>query len=116
MTKLYVRAGGLMEDPEFHWEEMGEAEGTTLKEVCDNLAAKDPGFAAEYNPEYLTYWGWRLSLTKEDTPMESLHNHHINCEVCKKAATGRFAGATTEQINVLRCPEGRELAEKAFPP
>ena len=64
MTKLYVKCGGLMEDPDWHWEEIGEADGETLREVCDNLAAKDIGFASEYNSTYLTYWGWELSLTK----------------------------------------------------
>lgn len=65
MTKLYVKMGGLMEDPDWRWEEIGEADGQTLKEVCDNLASKDFRFTGEYNPQHLTFWGWKLSLSKD---------------------------------------------------
>lgn len=63
---LWVKAGGIMEDPEFHWDQIGKAEGSTLKEVCDNLAAKTPSFAQYYDPDTLTYWGWKLSLLENE--------------------------------------------------
>lgn len=62
MAIIMCRQGGLMEDPAFHWEQIGEAEGTTLREACDNLAKKDPEFAKYYNPETISYWGWKLAL------------------------------------------------------
>lgn len=65
MTALYCKMGGLMEDPGFHWEKIGEADGDTLKEVADTLALEDAEFARHYNQERLTYWGWRLSLNHE---------------------------------------------------
>ena len=48
---LFCEEGGIMEDPEFHWEVIGKAEGNTTKEVADNLAAKDKDFAKYYDPE-----------------------------------------------------------------
>lgn len=66
MPKIYVKVGGLMEDPIYHWELLGEADGNTLREACDNLAKKDWRFALEYDPKTLTYWAWELSLTKKD--------------------------------------------------
>lgn len=67
MRTLYVKQGGLMEDPEWHWEVAGEGEGETLKEVADDLARRDPGFRGLYDPEQLTMWGWRLALEPDGT-------------------------------------------------
>lgn len=36
------------------------ATGEDFPAACRNLAAKDPGFAAYFNAERLTYWGCRL--------------------------------------------------------
>lgn len=55
-----------MEDPIFHWEVVGEASGNTLKEVADNVSAKDPEFAKYYDPNTLTFWGWQLSLNPNE--------------------------------------------------
>ena len=62
MTILMCEEGGLMEDPNLHWEQIGEAEGSTTQEVADNLAKKDEGFAGNYDPESVTLWGWRLKI------------------------------------------------------
>lgn len=62
MPILLCQEGGLMEDPDFHWEEIGEAEGTTTKEVADNLAKKDKFFAQYYDSKNLTFWGWKLKI------------------------------------------------------
>ena len=62
MTTLFCLQGGLMEDPDFHWERIGIAAGSSTKEVADNLALKDPDFAKYYNPTSVTYWGWELSI------------------------------------------------------
>lgn len=62
---IYCLQGGLMEDPKWHWEKIGEANGDTLKECCDNLAKNDAEFAKYYNPNTLGYWGWELGF-KED--------------------------------------------------
>lgn len=73
MTVLYCRQGGLMGDPAFHWEKIGEADGSSLKEVADALALKDPEFARCYNPERITFWGWQLSIeppAPANTPKE----------------------------------------------
>ena len=48
--KLYCLQGGLMEDPNWRWEYIGEAEGETLMEVADNYALKNLEFAEYYNP------------------------------------------------------------------
>lgn len=58
--------GGLMEDPDFHWEIIGKAEGDTVKEVADNLTKKDINFAKYYNPKTVTYFGWRLKILSEE--------------------------------------------------
>jgi len=65
MTILMCEKGGLMEDPAFHWEKIGEAEGSTVKEVADNLAKKDKDFAKYYDPKTVTYWGWELKIILE---------------------------------------------------
>ena len=38
--------------------------------------------------------------------------HHFSCPICIKAARLRFAGGTTEQINLRRCELGKKLAEQ----
>lgn len=40
--------------------------------------------------------------------------HRLACVQCKKAGLGRFAGATTEQINGRRCEQGKSINAKAF--
>lgn len=68
--KIWVKQGGLMEDPDWHWEPVGEAEGNTLQEACNNLAAQNAGFAKYYNPETLSFWGWQLKLESDMTREE----------------------------------------------
>lgn len=46
--------------------------------------------------------------------LQALSIHNDSCLKCRKAIRGRFAGATTKQINNARCDEGRLMAEKAF--
>jgi hypothetical protein len=63
MKIVMCKQGGLMEDPEWHWEQIGEGEGETLEEVCDNIASKDPSFAAHYSKKHgISFWGWELAL------------------------------------------------------
>ena len=62
MTILICEEDGLMEDPNFHWEKIGEADGSTAKEVADNLAKKDEGFAGNYDPESVIFWRCRLKI------------------------------------------------------
>ncbi len=63
---VYIKCGGLMEDPMFHWEVLGEGEGDTLKEVMADILTREPSLASLYNEEYGTVWGWSLSLTRGD--------------------------------------------------
>lgn len=51
-----------MGDANFHWEPIGEANGETTKEVADSLAQKYKRFAKDYDPDTVTYWGWKLSI------------------------------------------------------
>lgn len=62
MTTLYCRQGGLIEDPDWHWEVIGKTEGFTTKEVADNLALLDTEFAKNYDPITVTFYGWKLSI------------------------------------------------------
>jgi hypothetical protein len=59
---LWCRQGGLMEDPGWHWEQMGEGRGNTVREVADDFAEHNPKFAEYYDREFLSYWGWTLAL------------------------------------------------------
>lgn len=49
----------------WHWEVVGYADGSTVKEVADNLAKESDVFAKLYDPEKLTFWGWELRLTPQ---------------------------------------------------
>lgn len=68
MAEVWCEMGGLMEDPEFHWEKIGEAPGNSEEEVYQNLAIQDPDFAEHYSPanpavgSCHSYWGWRLCI------------------------------------------------------
>jgi hypothetical protein len=42
MRTVYIKCGGLMEDPEWHWEVFGEGEGETLDEVMDDIIRHQP--------------------------------------------------------------------------
>ena len=59
---IYMRAGGLMEDPEFHWERHGFSAGLDAKEACMNLFKNDNLF----DHKTMTYWGWLLGYENED--------------------------------------------------
>jgi hypothetical protein len=39
---------------------LGTAEGTTFREACKALAARDPEFASYFNAERMSYWGCGL--------------------------------------------------------
>lgn len=62
MKTLYCKQGGMMEDPDWHWEVIGQAEGETLKEVADNYAKTDAEFKKFYEPQSITMYGWKLSI------------------------------------------------------
>ena len=59
---IYIRAGGLMEDPEFHWERHGVSAGETPVEACVNLFKGDKLFDAKT----MTVWGWQLGYENAD--------------------------------------------------
>jgi hypothetical protein len=50
---IYIKAGGLMEDPNFHWELHGSAAGMDEKDACRNLFKDDKLFDAKT----MTVWG-----------------------------------------------------------
>jgi hypothetical protein len=70
MKTLFCRKGGLMEDPEFHWESIGEGEGNTTREVADDLAKRDKAFARDYDPTGPSYWGWKLSINPNEVGID----------------------------------------------
>jgi len=59
---IYIKGGGLMEDPNFHWERHGSAPGVDEKDACLNLFKNDKLFDAET----MTYWGWQLGYENAD--------------------------------------------------
>lgn len=63
MRTIYIKCGGLMEDPDWHWEVFGEGNGNTLAEVMEDFLSRNEGYRSCYDPESCTYWGWQLSLT-----------------------------------------------------
>lgn len=65
LVTIYCKMGGIMEDPDFHWEPIGKAPGATLKEACDNLAVIDSEFKRDYDPTTMTFWGWKLGEAKD---------------------------------------------------
>jgi hypothetical protein len=44
---IYIRTGGLMEDPDFHWERHGSAAGVDEKDACINHFKDDKLFNAK---------------------------------------------------------------------
>jgi hypothetical protein len=75
MGKIYCKMGGLMEDPNFHWEYIGSTNGKTPQEVCDNYAKEHPEFDKDYKITFykkekiLSYWGWELKVVLDDERM-----------------------------------------------
>jgi hypothetical protein len=59
---IYIRGGGLMEDPCFHWDRHGIAAGETPADACVNLFKNDKLFDAKT----MTVWGWKLGYENED--------------------------------------------------
>jgi hypothetical protein len=45
---------------------MGDARGETLREVCDDLAARKEWFARKYNPLSMKYDGMKLFLSEDE--------------------------------------------------
>jgi hypothetical protein len=45
---------------------MGDARGETLREVCDDLAARKVWFARKYNPLSMKYDGMKLFISEEE--------------------------------------------------
>lgn len=39
---------------------LGTASGDSFKAACDSLAASNPSFACNYDPDRMTFWGCRL--------------------------------------------------------
>lgn len=59
---IYIRAGGLMEDPEFHWDKYGIGAGNTPKEAAINALKNDKLF----DEKTMTVWGWKLGYETAD--------------------------------------------------
>lgn len=99
-------------------------EGTTYTPLEYVLRFADPknitnqiGHGQKAREKRWDEWVKNIQLPKSDwmTPqLQTLAIHNDSCLTCRKAVRGRFAGATTKQINNARCEEGRKMAEKAF--
>lgn len=63
-----LRCGGLMEDPEWHIEDVKEIIANNLKEAKDKwVTITESDESADWNTKPQTVWGWRvLVLTTND--------------------------------------------------
>ena len=59
---IYIKAGGLMEDPDFHWERYGVGVGETPQAACIHCFKDDKLFDAKS----MTIWGWQMGYENED--------------------------------------------------
>jgi hypothetical protein len=59
---IYIRTGGLMEDPMFRWQFSGYAAGVDEKDACINHFKNDNLFDAKT----MTVWGWQLGYENAD--------------------------------------------------
>lgn len=60
--KIYVRTGGLMEDPDFRWTLYGTAIGNTPQEAAIHLFKNDSTFTTST----MTLWGWQIGYEDDD--------------------------------------------------
>jgi hypothetical protein len=60
--KIYVRVGGLMEDPVFKWIYDGYGEGDNPYEAAENKYKNDK----RYDNLHHTLWGWRIGYEDEN--------------------------------------------------
>ena len=66
---IYIRAGGLMEDPRFHWERHAIGEGNSPKEAAINALKNDELF----NEQTMTVWGWQIGYETTDGSIMVIH-------------------------------------------
>ena len=62
--KIYIRWGGLMEDPIFRWEFHGIGEGHTPEEACDELYKHRCNDT--YDSTSKTDWGMKLGYEDDN--------------------------------------------------
>ncbi len=71
MTReIWLQEGGLMEDPQLHWEPFFKTDKETVLKACEARAEKDPEFAKYYKScnGTPTYWGWRMKFKEDISP------------------------------------------------
>lgn len=60
--EIYVRTGGLMEDPIFRWTLHGPSQGETPKDAAINLFKTDSTFSVST----MTLWGWIIGYEDKE--------------------------------------------------
>ena len=67
---LALRTGGLMEDPEWHYDRILIVEVDSIREAKDKYAdLTDLRPSEHWNPDAQTYWGWEIVGIK---PLEEI--------------------------------------------
>ena len=59
---IYVKKGGLMEDPAFHWERQGFAVAKNAKDAAVWVFRDDTTFDAKR----MTLWGWQVGYENKN--------------------------------------------------